>query len=131
MVRVTLNLLQVKAARRGAWEGMLTGSYRFGFACLCIRWTIRREVSRKRSAQLEMQSDSQEDSLLPGLEPMHLSQQVLVSLEMICCTAAFWFSSWMKACMAAAARGSVSSMVGERIAGGDGIEQEVRERSVW
>ncbi len=73
------------------------------------------EVSRKRSAQLVRQSDSQLDSLAPGL-PMHLSQQVSVSFEMICWTAAFWFSSAMKACMCAAARWSASesSIVGGR-----------------
>lgn len=67
-------------------------------------------MSRKRCAQLEMQSVSQAESLVPGLE-MHLSQQVSVSLEMICCTAAFWFSSWIKACIAAAAAGSADGSI--------------------
>lgn len=62
-------------------------------------------VSKNRSAQLVIQSVSHDESLLPGL-PIHLSQHVSVSFEMICCTAAFWFSSWMNACIAAAARGS-------------------------
>lgn len=79
--------------------------YFFYLACFCMRCTMRRLVSRKRSAQLAIQSVSHDDSLAPGL-PMHLSQQVSVNLAMICCTAAFWFSSWMNACICALAAAS-------------------------
>eukprot|EP00171_Calliarthron_tuberculosum_P019719 IDg19719t1 len=73
----------------------------------CIFSTMKMLVSRKRSAQLVRQSDSQLLSRVPGL-PMHLSQHVSVSFAMICCTAAFWFSSAINACMCAAARASES-----------------------
>lgn len=79
-------------------------------ACFSMRCTMKMLVSRKRSAQLDIQSVSLELNLFWGF-PMHLSQHLSVSLEMICCTAAFWFSSWMNACIAAVARGSsVASM---------------------
>lgn len=103
---VRIGLLVIWAFNKSEW--MKTRECIVYRACFCIRWTMRRLVSRKRWAQLEMQSVSQEESLLPGLL-MHLSQQVSVNFAIICWTAAFWFSSWMKACMAAVVAESVLS----------------------